>query len=102
MELPRLEPLWQQYRDKGFTVVGVERRRDTERARKLIADHKLTYHFLENGVEEAEIVRRVFGVRTFPTSYLLDRQGRVVFVHVGFDAGDEEQLAVEIRRLLAS
>ena len=100
MELPRLEPLWQKYRDKGFTIVAVERSRDTELAKKLIADEKLTFHFLENGEGDAEVVRKQFGVTTFPTSFLIDREGRVLYVHVGFEAGDEKHLEEQIRGLL--
>ncbi len=100
MELPRLEPIWQSYKNKGLTVVAVERSRDTARARKLIADNTLTYHFLENGEGDAEVVRKVFGVTTFPTSFLIDREGRVLYVHVGFEAGDEKHLEEQIRGLL--
>jgi peroxiredoxin len=100
VELPRLQPLWQSYRDKGFTVIAVERTRDSERAKKLIADDKLTYHFLENGKDNGEVVRKVFGVTTFPTSFLVDRSGKVMYVHVGFVAGDEKHLEEQIRGLL--
>ena len=101
MELPRLEPLHQSYKDKGLTIVAIERSRDTERAKKFIAENKLTYQFLENGEGDAEVVRKVFGVTTFPTSFLVDREGRVMRVHVGFEAGDEKELEAQIRELLS-
>jgi hypothetical protein len=102
VELPRLEPVFQKYRAKGFTVVAVERSRDTERAKKLIADDKLTYTFLENGKDDAEVVRKVFGVAVFPTSLLVDRSGRVMYTHVGFRPGDEVELGHRIEKLLGS
>ena len=37
MELPRLEPLYQKYKDKGLTVVAVEAARDTEGATTALA-----------------------------------------------------------------
>ncbi len=101
MELPRLEPLYKTYNDKGLAIVAVERSRDTERAKQLIADNSLTYAFLENGEGDAEVVRSVFGVTLFPTSFLIDREGRVVYVHRGFEAGDEEELEAQIRELLS-
>jgi peroxiredoxin len=100
VELPRLEPLHKTYNDQGLAIVAVERSRDTERAKKFIADNTLTYVFLENGEGDAEVVRRVFGVTTFPTSFLIDREGRVIHVHVGFEAGDEKELESQIRELL--
>ncbi len=101
MELPRLEPLYQKYADKGFTIVAVERSRDTKRAQKLIADNTLTYNFLENGEGDAEVVRKLFRVTTFPSSFLIDREGRVLYAHVGFAEGDEKGLEEKIVKLLA-
>ena len=100
MELPRLEPLHRSYKDKGLKIVAIERSRDTERAKKFIAENKLTYRLLENGEGDAEVVRRVFGVTLFPTSFLIDRDGRVIQVNVGFEAGDEKELESQIRELL--
>jgi cytochrome c biogenesis protein CcmG, thiol:disulfide interchange protein DsbE len=102
VELPRLEPVFQKYRDKGFTIVAVERTQDTGRAKKFIADNKLTYTFLENGKDDAEVVRRVFGVTMFPTSFLLDRAGRVMYTHGEFRPGDEAELERRIEKLLGS
>lgn len=100
MELPRLEEIWQKHRDKGLVVVAVERNRDTERARTLIADKKLTFPLLENGEGDQEVVRKVFNVGTFPTSFLIDRRGRVVFAHVGYRAGDDAKIERELLLLL--
>lgn len=100
MELPRLEPLYQKYKDKGLTVVAVEAQRDTEGATTFINENNLNYTFLENGEGEEDVVRGVFGVRSFPTSYIIDRQGRVMFYHLGFDEGDEVKLEKEILQLL--
>ena len=46
MELPRIEPLWKKYRDKGFSVVAVEATGDRDRAVKFIDEKNLTYHLL--------------------------------------------------------
>ena len=101
MELPRLEPLWQKYRDQGFTVIAIESQRDRERAEEFIAEHQLTYLLLENPEGEAEVVEQIFGVQGFPTSYLVDREGRILYAHHGFEVGDEVQLEAEIQELLA-
>lgn len=100
MELPRLQPLYETYKDQGFEVVAVESRRDTERATQFIEDKGLTYTLLENGEDELEVVDGTFGVRSFPTSFLIDREGRVMYYHLGFELGDEKKLAAEIESLL--
>ena len=100
MELPRLQPLYEKYRDQGFEIVAIEYKRDTERAVKFIADKGLTFTCLENGEGADEIVRTVFDVRAFPTSYLIDREGRILYYHLGFEEGDEVKLEAEIRKTL--
>lgn len=100
MELPRLQPLYETYKNQGFEVVAVESRRDTERATQFIEDKGLTYTLLENGEDELEVVDGTFGVRSFPTSFLIDREGRVMYYHLGFELGDEKKLAAEIESLL--
>ena len=100
MELPRLQPLYEKYKDQGFQVVAVDGKRDTERAQKFIAKNELTYTFLENGEDDAEIVSNIFKVRGYPSSFLIDRDGNVMFFHLGFEAGDEEHIEEEILKLL--
>ena len=100
MELPRLQPLYETYKDQGFEVVAVESRRDTERATQFIGKKGLTYTLLENGEDELEVVDGTFGVRSFPTSFLIDREGRVMYYHLGFELGDEVKMAEEIESLL--
>jgi len=101
VELPRLEPIWQRYRDQGLVIAAVEANRDRERAEAFLADNPLSYYLLENGDGAEEVVRRLFQVRAFPTTLIADRQGRVLFYHLGFEPGDEERLEQEVLRLLA-
>jgi len=100
VELPRLQPLYEQYKDQGFEVIAVEAKRDTERAKKFIEEKGLTYTVLENGEDDQEIVGSIFKVRSFPSSFLIDRDGKVMYFHLGFEAGDEEHLEEEIQSLL--
>lgn len=101
MELPRLEPLYQDYKDLGLSVIAIEAKRDRDRANKFVNDKGLTYTFLETGEGEDDFVREVFKVRSFPTSFLVNEEGKIMFVHVGFSRGDEVKLEDEIKRLLS-
>jgi peroxiredoxin len=100
VELPRLQTLYDTYKDQGFNVVVVDGKRMTDLATKFIEKNGLTYTALENGEDEAEVVKNIFMVQSFPTSFLIDREGRVMYSHVGFEPGDEEHLAEEIESLL--
>ena len=100
MELPRLKPLYEKYRDKGLEIVVIDRRNDTENALQFIEENELPYRFFENGEDEEEVVSKLFGVRVFPTSFVIDENGKVMYMHIGFDEGDENQFEEEILSLL--
>ena len=102
MELPRLQPLYEKYQARGLNVVAIDGMRDTEGAKKFIAEHGLSYTMLETGEGDADVVRETFGIGGFPTSYLIDADGRIVQYHLGFEEGDEVALEQEIVKLLES
>lgn len=100
MELPRLQTIWETHRDRGFEVIAIESNRETERAAKFIEEAKLGFTCLENGEDDSEVVETVFQVMGYPTSFIVDRQGRIMYYHLGFDEGDEKQIEEEVLSLL--
>ena len=100
MELPRLQPLYEKYKDQGFEIIAVDGKSDTERATKFIEENGLTYTLLEDSEGDSAITSKVFKVRGYPSSFLIDREGKVMYFHFGFEAGDEEHLEEEILSLL--
>ena len=100
MELPRLQPLYEKYKDQGFEIIAVEGKRDTERATKFIAEKGLTYTMLENGEGDDDIVGSLYKVRAYPSSFLIGRDGKVMYFHLGFEPGDEAHIEEEIQSLL--
>jgi peroxiredoxin len=101
VELPRLEPLYRKYQDQGFEVIVIEAGGDRKRAMEFIAKNKLSYTCLENGTDDKEIVESNFQVTGFPTSYLIDGDGKVMYMHLGYDDGDDVKLEKEIQGLLS-
>lgn len=100
MELPRLEPLWEKYRHQGLQIVAIDSEMDTERSREFIAEHGLSFHLVEDVEGEGNVVGGRFTVAAFPTTFLADREGRIVFSKIGFEEGDEVELEEWISRLL--
>ena len=102
MELPRLEPLWQKYKDQGLTVIAIESQQDREGALEFIAENGLTYPMLEDLEGEGNVCADKLQIYGYPTSYLVDRTGQIMYSHLGFDEGDEVKLEKEIKKLLNS
>jgi len=99
VELPRIEELWKKHKDRGFSVIALQNDQDTERASKVIEESGLTFHFLQNE-KDNDVLWGVFKVGGYPTSFVVDREGRIMYCHIGFAAGDEVELEREILELL--
>jgi len=101
VELPRLETLWQKYQDSGLSVVAIQSNQDLDRGRSLVDQKGLTFHVLHTEVDN-DVVNDLYLSEGNPTTYLIDRDGRILSYHLGFQDGDEVALEKEITDLLGS
>ncbi|HEX6316116.1 MAG TPA: TlpA disulfide reductase family protein, partial [Gemmatimonadaceae bacterium] len=75
-EMPLLEGMYQRHSDKGFVIVGLAvDRAPTADVEAYVRARGVTYPIAHVG-SEAE--QRFGGVLGYPTSFLLDKQGRIV------------------------
>ena len=95
-EAPHLQRIWDRYRDRGLTVVGVNIQDQDRPARDFIARFEQTF---PNGVDRLGKISIDYGVYGVPETFLIDRKGRIVHKYAG--AVTEETLASEIEPLLA-
>ena len=98
---PHVNAWHRRYRDLGLVVVGVhtpeyEAERVPANVEAAVARYGIGYPVaLDNDYATWNAYRNQF----WPALYLIDRQGRVVYRHVG--EGDYEQTEARIRELLA-
>ena len=96
---PWMNELAERYGDKGFTVVAVNVDKKREDAERFLAatPARFTVVYDAPGATPA-----AWAVKGMPSSYLVDRSGRVVMVEQGFR--DEQKALVEqrIRVLVAA
>ena len=102
MELPRLTGIYSKYSSRGLQVIALESFQDRAAALEFKEEEGLDYLLLENGEGEEDVVESIFGVSSFPTSFLVDREGRILYAHVGFEEGDETEFEAQIESLLGS
>jgi len=99
IEIPWFVEFEQQYKSRGFEVVGVSMDEDGWTAIKpFVAEHKVNYRVLLG----TDSVSQLYGgVDSLPTTFIIDREGKFAFSpHVGL-AGKDEYLN-EIQTLLGS
>jgi len=73
-EMRDIEPLYLAYRDRGLAVVAVNVRQEAETAERFIQRLGISYEVLLD--EEGTLARR-FGVIGLPTTFFVDRHGRL-------------------------
>lgn len=95
--MPVLEKLSKTYKDKGLVVLGVNIDNDAKSASKFLAEVPVSFVVVNDADKR---VARAYAPPTMPSSYIIDKQGRVRQVHAGFKAGDAKQLEAEIQQLL--
>lgn len=97
LEIPWFIEFEQQYKTQGFAVVGVSMDEEGWNAIKpYMAAHKMNYRVL---LGDDSVSQLYGGVESLPTTFLIDRKGRVAFPpHIGL-AGKNEYLK-EIQSLL--
>lgn len=99
-EAPLLERTWLENRAKGLVVLGVDANDYTADARRFVRKYGLTYPIV---LDPHGSTLGHWGVPGLPTTFVVDRQGRVVAkVLGGLKVGDNaESISRDVTRALA-
>lgn len=98
-EMPALQALHEEREDEGLRVVGVsiDGRGSKETVREFLAEYGISYTILHDPDERIMEEFRILGI---PTSYLLDRSGRLVKQWFGYVDFASEEVRRRVRRAL--
>lgn len=101
-EIPDLVALQKKYEGRGFTIVGLAENRDprlTEAQYHAALQIYLTRHGMSYpNVPMPEGAKQAYQIEAFPTTFLLDKNGVVVYSTIG--AVDPTSIAARIEKLL--
>lgn len=94
---PWMNKMQEQHKDKGFKIIAVNVDKDRSLIGKFLdkapADFTIAYD------EDAELAE-IFYVKGMPTSYIFDRNGKLVATHLGFREKKIPEYEAEIQSLL--
>ena len=99
--LPKIRSWHDRYRDKGLTVIGVHspefpEERKVETLREQVASLGINYAVVSDNDYQTW---NAYDVYAWPTTYLIDKQGRIRWMRVG--EGDYDEAERLIQQLLA-
>lgn len=97
LSLPALDNIYQDLAPKGLKVVAISVDVVEEDAWDFLARYPVTYPV---AIDTEGNTPKAYAVNGMPSGYLIDQEGRVRAVHVGFKRGDEDALRSEILQLL--
>lgn len=88
VEIPWFMEFEQQFKDKGFAVLGVSMDEDGWSVVKpYLVEMKVNYRIVLGNDQVGELYG---GVESLPTTFLIDRQGKIASIHIGLSRGKED------------
>jgi peroxiredoxin len=79
-EMPDLQAVYSELRDKGLMVVGVNQGESLEKVTAFSREFGLSFPIM---LDESQSIARKYGVRSYPTTFILDGEGVIQEVIVG-------------------
>jgi peroxiredoxin len=95
--IPEIESMRSDFPADRFQVIAVNLDTKTSKALRFLEKHPIGY---PSASDPKGRLPGQFGLETMPTSYLIDGEGVIRYVHRGFKRGDGDRLRREIRALL--
>ena len=97
-EMPALERLWRAQKDAGFVMLAVTVDTNPKLAAPFVERHKFTFVV---GHDPKMELANTYGVRALPSSFVVDRDGRLTAVAIGPRVWDNVAAHSLIERLTA-
>jgi peroxiredoxin len=94
---PFMNDLDRDLKDKGLQILGVNLDQVPEDAKTFLAKYPANFTVVSDADEKCA---RDFDVKAMPSSYLVDRNGVIRHVHLGFRQGEAKELRVIAEQLL--
>lgn len=98
-EMKQLENLYNIYKDKGFTIIGVNQDspRSLAKVKSFVSSHNVTFPIVLDPNQE---IFQKFNGQSIPLSVLFNKKGEVIYTHIGYLPGDEIELEEQIKKVL--
>ena len=96
-EMPLLDALYKKYKKLGFTLMAVNVDEDPSLAIEYLKEVQVSFPILYDTTNK---VSKSYKVEAMPTTVIIDRDGKMRFLHMGYQAGVEKNYQQEVKRLI--
>jgi len=96
-EMPKLNALYEKYHAAGFVLLGVNIDEDVQHASDVATRLGLKFPVL---LDTEKSISTLYDLSTMPSTVIVDRDGKVRYLHRGYLSGVEAEYDKQIRELL--
>lgn len=96
--MPFMNTLSQQLSAQGFNLVAVNMDENRQDAEDFLSKHPVSFTIATDSEGQCAAT---FGVQAMPSSYLIDRHGKVRHVQLGFHDSERDEIRQKVLTLLA-
>ncbi|MEZ5551764.1 MAG: TlpA disulfide reductase family protein [Pseudomonadales bacterium] len=96
-EMPLLDRLHSRYEDTGFAVLGVNVEGVVEPAMEIVQKTNVTFPIL---IDDGQRVSELYNLQAMPSTVVVDRDGVVRYIHLGYKPGDEAKYVEVVKQLI--
>jgi peroxiredoxin len=94
--VPHLNELRNTFKDEKLKIISINSYDAKEDVKRFYDKHKIKYTVLMNGKD----VATSYGVSGFPAFFILDKTGKIIFSHTGYDASVQAAIEAVIKKSL--
>lgn len=95
--MPALNDIYLKYRDKGFTLLSINTDKEMNKVTKWLRGMQIAFPIL---IDDMHDVSKKYEVEDMPSTYILDRDGHLRYVHNGFPDGYQDEFQKQVRELM--
>jgi len=96
-EMPLLDQLYKRFSPMGFTILGVNVEEDSAEAEKVLGEIPVSFPILFDSRNQ---VSKAYDINAMPSTFLVDRDGKVRYLHKGYKPGYEDEYQRQISELI--
>ena len=98
-EMPSMEVLYQQFKSQGLEILAVDMEEDVLIVGRFVRSNGYTFPVM---LDRDGRVSGMYGIRAIPTTYILDREGKIIGRIVGSILWNDPRVIAAIDALLKS
>lgn len=97
-EMPVLDRLHQRYEEAGFAVLGVNVEGKRAPAEKIAKQSNVSFPVL---IDASQSVSKKYDLEAMPSTVMVDRDGKIRYIHRGYKPGDESKYLEVVKQLIS-